>query len=149
MLRQACRDEKIRSLKAPYEGQGEEQSQLPFEFWTRVAPREWREREVDYDGPDQHGCPIQVMLNEADFDYWKKHLQPSNHPPQLKRSAPQRDFAHKAILAIWNGTPPKDASNPEVIRQVTEWIANECKRLSMRQRNMSPDTILRAAGRKK
>jgi hypothetical protein len=65
-LRQACADQKIRSRKAPIEKQG----RLPFEFWTRVAPREWREREVDYDGPDADGCAIEVMINESDFRHW-------------------------------------------------------------------------------
>jgi hypothetical protein len=67
MLRQACRDEKMRSMKAPYEG---EQDQLPFELWTRLAPRDWRERDVDYDGPDADGCWTIVMINEADFLRW-------------------------------------------------------------------------------
>jgi hypothetical protein len=67
MLRQACRDEKMRSMKAPYEG---ERDQLPFELWTRLAPRDWRERDVDYDGPDADGCWTIVMINEADFLHW-------------------------------------------------------------------------------
>ena len=53
-------------MRAPYEKHG----QLPFEFWARVAPSEWREREVDYDGPDADGCATEIMLNEEDFRYW-------------------------------------------------------------------------------
>ena len=67
MLRQACRDEKMRSMKAPYEG---ERDQLPFDSWTRLAPRDWRERDVDYDGPNADGCWTIVMINEDDFQYW-------------------------------------------------------------------------------
>jgi hypothetical protein len=64
-LRQGCADQKLRSMKAPIDG-----NCLPFEFWTRVAPSEWRDREVDYDGPDADGCEVTVMINEADFRYW-------------------------------------------------------------------------------
>jgi hypothetical protein len=65
-LRQGCADQKLRSMKAPID----DGNCLPFEFWTRVAPSEWREREVDYDGPDADGCEVAVMINEADFRYW-------------------------------------------------------------------------------
>ena len=53
-------------MKAPYDDPG----QLPFEFWTRVAPREWHDREVDYDGPDADGCKMEVMINEDEFRHW-------------------------------------------------------------------------------
>jgi hypothetical protein len=69
-LRQACEDGRIRSMKAPYDGEGERSSIFPIVFWVRVAPSEWREREVDYDGPDKDGCQIEVMLSEDDVQHW-------------------------------------------------------------------------------
>jgi hypothetical protein len=76
-LRLACAEQKIRSMKAPYEELNHNLRQvLPFEFWTRVAPRERREREVDYDGPDDDGCPIEVMINETEFLDWLNKQQP-------------------------------------------------------------------------
>jgi hypothetical protein len=59
---------------------------LPFEFWTRVAPSEWRDREVDYDGPDAHGCKVVVMLNEADFWYWLALADPLRSAQQKKQA---------------------------------------------------------------
>jgi hypothetical protein len=50
-LRRACADQKLRSMKAPIDGG----RRMPFEFWARIAPKEWREREVDYDGPTGAG----------------------------------------------------------------------------------------------
>src|SRR5205823_8856692 len=66
-LREACADQLIISMKAPCD---EPAGQLPFEFWERIAPHDWREREVDYDGPDKDGCKTEVMIYEADFRSW-------------------------------------------------------------------------------
>jgi len=53
-VRQACADQLITSMKAPCD----DGHRLPFEFWKRIAPKEWREREVDYDEQDAEGCEI-------------------------------------------------------------------------------------------
>jgi hypothetical protein len=64
-LRGACADQAIDTMTAPLDP-----DQLPIEFWTRVAPSEWKQREVDHDGPDADGCKVVVMLNEDDFLRW-------------------------------------------------------------------------------
>jgi hypothetical protein len=133
-LRGACAHQKIRSMKAPYDEPG----QLPFEFWTRIAPSEWHEREVEYDGPDACGCEIEVMINEADFRHWLKQ------EPTKQRQSPttKRDIALQAINAIW----PNDdlpVLNKEIEKQVGEWLKQQGRP------EISSDTILRAAGRKK
>jgi hypothetical protein len=69
-LRQACADQKLRSMKAPLN----ERDIMPIEFWTPIAPSDWRGREVDYDGPDADGSKTEVMINEADYRYWLSHL---------------------------------------------------------------------------
>jgi hypothetical protein len=43
-LRQACGDQLIATMKAPWD---EPAGRLPFEYWERIAPREWCERQVD------------------------------------------------------------------------------------------------------
>ncbi len=43
-LRQACADQLITSMKAPYD---REAGLFPIEFWSPIAPGEWRQREVD------------------------------------------------------------------------------------------------------
>jgi hypothetical protein len=63
-------------MKAPLEEPG----RLPFEFWTRIAPSDWREREVDFDGPDADGCMTGVMVFEKDFQYWLDNLKPASQP---------------------------------------------------------------------
>jgi hypothetical protein len=61
------------------------------------------------------------------------------------------DWAKKAITAIWNGHPPEPAelSHKDLMRQVDEWIFAECKRQNTLPPEISRDTILRYAGRKK
>jgi hypothetical protein len=78
-LRKACADQQISSMKAPYEEPG----QFPFEFWTRITPDEWRERQVDYDGPNADGCMTEVMIFEKDFQYWLSQQM----PPEKKKQA--------------------------------------------------------------
>jgi hypothetical protein len=109
-LRRACADQQIRSMKAPYEDLG----QLPFEFWTRVAPSEWGEREVDdYDGPDADGCPIEVMINETEFRDWL-----NKQPYKDKQSAPAQKKARgkcpriKALLAKDDFFPQRRVPDP-------------------------------------
>ena len=85
MLRLACREEQLRSMKALYEG---EQRQLPFGKWSRVAPREWRERDVDYDGPNADGYWTIVMISEADFQHWLDQKAAANPEKPLSDLQP-------------------------------------------------------------
>jgi len=127
-LRHACADEKIRSMKAPYDP-----NELPLEYWTRVAPNEWRDRQVDYDGPSADACDIEIMINGDDFRHWL------GEPTPICKSPSKRDLAEQAINGIWpNGIPP-DLLNKEIEKQVGE---------RLKPRIISKDTILRAAGRK-
>jgi hypothetical protein len=93
-LRSACADGKIVSMKAPYDP-----DQLPKEYWTDVAHRDWRDREVDDDGPDADGCKVVVMLHEDDFRRWL------SKEPKLPDSP--RNFAiHKLLKA--GAEPPRN-----------------------------------------
>jgi hypothetical protein len=105
-LRQACADEMTRSMKPPYEEPNGHQ--LPFDLWTRVAPGESRERKVDYDGPDAHGCANIVMINEADFRHWLNRQGPMQPKAGVSSARPERDLAKKAIDALCSGIPPGD-----------------------------------------
>jgi hypothetical protein len=58
-------------------------------------------------------------------------------------------WAKKAITALWNGHPPAELSHKDLIRRVDEWIFAECKRQNVQPPEISGDTILRSAGRKK
>jgi hypothetical protein len=132
-LRRACADEKIRSMKAPYEEPG----QLPIEYWKRVAPGEWRKREVDYDGPDADGCAIEVMINETDFQHWLGKDAVGNKP----KSRLPRDVAKQAISELYpKGTDT--LTDRELVKQVGKWLEQH------NTGDISRDTILRAADRK-
>ena len=147
-LRRACADEKIRSMKAPYD----DGLQLPIKLWKRVAFSEWRTREVDYDGPDADGCAIEVMLRDNDFRHWLDQ-QPQGTvlraaPTSRKVHSPKRDFVQQAINHLWSGRVPPLIPNNQIEKQVTDWIADHCKQEKLRKPDISGDTILRAAGRK-
>ena len=137
-LRCACGDELIRTMKAPYEN---EHTQLPFDIWTRVAPREWREREVDYDGPDADGCKMVAMIHEDDFRQWLDKptaVGPSSKKP---RSSRQVDLAREAINAACPDY--EHLSNPQIEKQVNDWLKAQGRP------PVKGDAILRATGRRK
>jgi hypothetical protein len=83
-LRKACADQQIDTMKVPCEEPGP----LPFEFWTRIAPGEWSEREADYDGPDADGCTTEVMVFEKDFQYWLGQHSQQQEKKQTRGKVP-------------------------------------------------------------
>src|SRR5262245_110252 len=99
VLRVACREELLTSMAAPDDEPG---GVLPFEYWKRIAPSEWHQRDVDYDGPDADGCNVVVMLKEYDFNRWRDR-QSKSHPRDaviqklLKDGRPGRDLTWKAF----------------------------------------------------
>jgi hypothetical protein len=108
------------------------------EFWSRVAPSEWGSREVDYDGPDADGCPIEVMLNKADFRHWLDKLDvPAK--PKPSRTSPRYNLARRAFDALG---PLDNLPNPDLIKCVGDWLKAE------RLPPPSRTTILRAFGRR-
>ena len=136
-LRQACAEQLITSMKAPYDGGYDEGHQLPFEYWSPVAPSEWRQREVDYDGPDKDGCETEVMIREDDYRYWL------NGATNVRsKGSSKRDLARRAINDIWSGDIPIEISNKQIAKQVGEHLKQQGRS------DIGSDTILRAAGRK-
>jgi hypothetical protein len=132
-VRQACADQLITSMKAPCD----DGHRLPFEFWKRIAPKEWREREVDYDGPDKDGCETEVMIREDDYRYWL------NGATNVRsKGSSKRDLARRAINDIWSGDIPIEISNKQIAKQVGEHLKQQGRS------DIGSDTILRAAGRK-
>jgi hypothetical protein len=149
-LRRACGGELIRTRKAPYD----EQHQLPFDFWTRVAPREWRKREVDYDGPNADGCKMVPMIHEDDFRQWLDKIIAAVPPlpgGPVKRAKPKRELAKRVIADLFpQGVPTREVpSDPDLCRQVQGRLPGYCKENNIPRPVISDDTILRAAGRKK
>jgi hypothetical protein len=133
-LRRACADEKIRSMKAPYD----DGNQLPIEFWTRIAPSEWLERQVDYDGPDADGSAIEVMISEADFQSWLGDAVPLS----TQRTAYLRASAKQAISELWPDGVPDCLPSTDLYQKVGDW--HKAKSLRVPSRT----TVFRAAGRR-
>ena len=137
-LRQACADQLITSMKAPCD----DGHRLPFEFWVSVAPGEWRQREVDYDGPDKDGCETAVMLREADYRHWLDGATKNNPQKVTNRGSPKRRLAEQAIKKLLPGGIPSNLLNKEIEKAVGDWLKQQDLA------NISQETILRAAGRK-
>jgi hypothetical protein len=148
-LRQASKDELLRTMKAPYRiHQGWQLEYMPQEFWKRVPPSEWHQRQVDYDNdePDADGNNLQVMIDEEDFRSWLlDQPQPEGQPVKGQgRAARKRDVARNVIKERWPEGIPDGLPNPQIAKEVGELIQQRHKKLVV-----SHDTILRAAGRKK
>lgn len=127
-LRNGLADGMIASKKAPYDP-----DQLPRELWTDVAHRDWRDREVDEDGPDEEGCRVEVMVSEDDFRRWlnsqaqpsadsrrdaaiRKLLEAGPRPPWKEFCNKVRNIADGCI----NGNPALGFSNKSIQRAVKE-----------------------------
>jgi hypothetical protein len=142
-LREVCASGEIRAWKEPYSltVRGEPQGEGPPEF---VNAAEWRATEVDQ-ATDEDGCHYWVRLSEEDFKYWFSQRKTPRAKPLPRKLA----LAKEAISDLWPDGIPETITNKEIEKQVGEWIAEDCKRKSMRrQPEISRDTILRAAGRK-
>jgi hypothetical protein len=79
-LREACAEGQVRAFKDRYHNLLDH----PIaELQTRIAPSEWRAREVDYDGRDADGLAMQVSINAADLRYWlAQRPQPATDSPR-------------------------------------------------------------------
>ncbi len=150
-IRDACAQNRIYSMKAPFEKVGASQiSILPIESWSKISFTDWRNRKVDFDGPDEDGCNTIIMLREIQFTNWLEESRAlqmgiSFPPPKPQRRAPtqrKRQAAKLAIEALWPLGIPDDIENPIIEKNVGDWLKNNGKSVPSR------DTILRAADRK-
>jgi hypothetical protein len=125
-LREVCATGLVETMKAPCDP-----NRMPREFWTRVAPGAWREREVDYDGPDNDGCKIVVMIREADFRDWLD-----------KKIGTQSDRQRDAVIERYlkKGCPGKDVP----WKPFCDGVRKECG-ATPRTRGFSDETIERIA----
>ena len=134
LLRAACRDEDITTMSAP-----NDEGVLPIEFWQRIAPSEWRQRDVDYDGPDADGCKMVVMLKEDDFNRWQSKLAVPTERPEARRPVRKSQQLELVKRALADLKLPDGVSNPEAEQRVTEW----CNRQGI-SRVPGRSTIIRA-----
>jgi hypothetical protein len=64
-LRHACAEARVRSIK-----EFREEFEMPPHRSEVIPPSEWRDREVDYDGPDADGSLSYIEISDGDFNYW-------------------------------------------------------------------------------
>jgi hypothetical protein len=147
-LRQALGNGTVRSMKAPTDEDASEMHGAPCvageKYWGPIAPREWREREVDYDPPSAFTTEapgpydgFRIVVAIGDFNYaFEGEASPE---PKGTRKA---DLVRQAIEAVWPDGVPKDLLNKQIEREVGDWLKQQGNP------PISRDTILRAAGRK-
>jgi hypothetical protein len=128
LLRAGCRDELLTSMAAPDDEPG---SVLPFEYWKRIAPSEWRQRDVDYDGPDADGCKLVVMLKDDDFRRWllanpqassqaSRVVEPSVSELKPKdRAKPKTELVKLAWAKL---ELPPNIPAPEAEKLINDWF---------------------------
>jgi hypothetical protein len=95
---------------------------------------------VDFESHFQlNGTVTLPVLGDA-----KKQQRSANN-----RSQGKRDLARQALEALFpNGVPEKtDLSNGQLCTMVSKWIGKNAAKKSLQKREISDDTILRAAGR--
>jgi hypothetical protein len=119
-LRQACADQLITTMKRPLDPEP-----MPIEFWTRIDPREWSTRTVDYDPPDTDGSKTEVIIHEDDFRSWIE-----------QRSAPQSNREAAITKRLRAGVPGKDLP----WKRFCDDVRKDC-RASLTTRGFTNETI--------
>ena len=141
-LRELCASGEVRSWREPYSMlKGEPQGEGPSEI---IELSEWRQRAIDR-MTDSDGCKYFVSVSKIDLLGWLKK-QSRKAAPSHKRE--KRDLAKQAISDLWPNGIPKHIPSNQIAKEVGDWIKAYCKRENISKLDISPDTILRAAGRK-
>jgi hypothetical protein len=144
MLRELCASGDVRAVLVTYH----DGHNHPI---RRIKPSEWRTTELDIHDDDLHdeeGEWVEVSMD--DVERWIEQQEPEAAPEPAHRETPQKKWVGKAFDALWEGKPPlQDLPNSDLVSRVDTWIAAECKSKNLRKPSISPDTILRHAGRKK
>jgi hypothetical protein len=131
ILRELCESGDVRSISCAEEERA-------------ISPGEWAKEALDL----RPGCAVEVSMWDLAYslDDPVEEEEPTNTATD-GRTSKKRALASQAIKALWpDGIP--EIPNGEIEKQVGNWITNYCKQNNTRRLEISPDTILRAAGRK-
>jgi hypothetical protein len=136
-LRELCASGDVRAIQYEFDEVNERNGE-PY----HVRPSAWLKGEIDL----QEGRRVEV--SEYDVRHWLDKQKPTEEPARAEgRTSKKRELACQAIEALWpEGIP--EIPNGEIEKQVGNWITSYCKQNNTRRLEISPDTILRAAGRK-
>ena len=74
--------------------------------------------------------------------------QPTEPTLVKARASRKQALARTAVKHLWPQEPPEELTNPQIEKQVDEWITGYCKKNNQPKPEIGRDTILRAAGRR-
>jgi hypothetical protein len=140
-LRELCATGDVRSIR------GQDQEPEDCEI---IRPSEWVKDQVDL----TVGEEIWVFVNAGDIKYWlHKQAEASGRPakelvPPIGRASRKLGLARTAVKHLWPQGSPEALTNPQIEKQVDEWITGYCKKNNQPKPDIGRDTILRAAGRR-
>jgi hypothetical protein len=77
--------------------------------------------------------------------------EPTEPSPMMvkARTARKLGLARTAAKHLWPEGLPEALTNPQIEKQVDEWITGYCKKNNQPKPEIGRDTVLRAAGRRK
>ena len=127
-LRSLCASGDVRAIQGDYEDEPH-----------RIKPSEWGEPDMD----------DWVHVSVDDLEFWLAQQEGvDQQAPPAKRAQSQRAHAKRAIMSLWPKGIPTALNNAQIVSEVGNWLDRDCKDQNVPKLNISPDTILRAAGRK-
>ena len=162
-LRELCASGDVRSLRYhTITDEGREPE--------RIRPSEWVKDQVDL----VDDIFLWIFVSAGDVQYWldkqafeagrplKKltlrdwfaelEQEPTAEPASETKARASRKLglARAAVIDLWpqEQKPPEALTNPQIEKQVDEWITGCCKKLNIPKPDIGRDTILRAAGRR-
>jgi hypothetical protein len=142
-LRELCASGDVRSIKA--NGQDEKPDEPEI-----IRPSEWVKDQVDL----TVGEEIWIFVSAGDIQYWlHKQAEASGRPskelvPPIGRTSRKQRLARESVGCLWPQGAPQELTNPQIEKQVDDWITVHCKKNNIPKPEIGRDTILRAAGRR-
>jgi hypothetical protein len=125
------------------------------EIWVYVSEADaeyWLDKQAQVAGrpPMKHKFTIQEYKEYLEEKALKQTAQePSSAPiPATGRTSRKQALARTAIKHLWPQGPPQELTNPQIEKQVDQWISVHCHKNNIPKPDIGRDTILRAAGRR-
>lgn len=150
-LRELCATGDVRSIR--YHTITDEEQEP-----ERIRPNEWVKDQVDL---EDKIC-ILIFVSAGDLQYWlDKQATEAGRPlkeltlrgwfdelEQEPKAGPASVETRAAVFGLWPQKPPEALANPQIEKQVGEWITAYCKKNNITKPEIGRDTVLRAAGRR-
>jgi hypothetical protein len=154
-LRELCATGDVRSIR--YYAMPDEEREP-----ETIRPSEWVKDQVDLVAD----IWTWIFVSADDVQYWLDDLakaagrpvkklslrdeptEPTSPTSATARTARKVGLARTAIRDLWPELVPEALTNPQIEKQVDDWITAYCKKNNQPKPEIGRDTILRAAGRR-